>query len=262
MLVALTREVSPAIDRCELTHLPRTTIDVDLARRQHRQYEECLAGLGCAVRRLPAAPELPDAVFVEDTCLVLDELAVITRPGAASRRFEMPAVAEAVRAYRPLRFIRPPGTLDGGDVLRLGRRLFAGLSSRTNEAGIDQLRAHLAPHGYTVEAVSFTGCLHLKTAATVVGGNSVLVNRSWVDPSIFGRVTAIDIDPAEPFGANALLVGETVVYHAAFPGTQKRLEEHGLTVVAIEVSELAKAEGGVTCCSLIIVVEQGMEQVQ
>src|SRR5262249_33195406 len=132
MLIALTREVSPDLGRCELTHLPRQVIDVALVRQQHAQYEECLARLGCEIHRLPAAPDLPDSVFIEDTCVVLKELAVITRPGADSRKLETPAVTEAVAAFRPLHCITPPGTLDGGDVLYLGRDLYVGQSSRTN----------------------------------------------------------------------------------------------------------------------------------
>src|SRR5262245_16601424 len=251
-LVALTREVSPQIGSCELTHLQRQPIDVAVARLQHRQYESCLASLGCVVQRLPVAPEFPDAVFVEDTCVVLDELAVVTRPGAESRRAETQTVAQAMSAYRELRFIDPPGTLDGGDVLCLGKRVFVGLSGRTNQAGSDQLRALLARHGYSVTTVSLSGCLHLKSAVTQVAEQTVLVNRDWVEPSVFGAVDLIDVDRSEPFGANALMVGDAVVYPAAFPRTRARLEANGIRVKNVDVSELAKAEGGVTCCCLLV----------
>jgi dimethylargininase len=251
VLVALTREISPNIGRCELTHLPRAPIDVALARKQHRQFGDCLAKLGCDIHRLPPAPELPDSVFVQDACIVFDELAVIARPGAETRRQETPAVADALKGFRTLRFIEPPGTLDGGDVLCLGKSVFVGASSRTNHAGIDQLRAILTPHGYAVRAVNLTGCLHLQSAATLVAERTILVNCSWVDPSVFGDVAIIEVDPAEPMGANALLVDDVVVYPAAFPRTGKRLEEHDVRVTTVDVSELAKAEGGVTCCSVI-----------
>jgi dimethylargininase len=253
-LVALTRAVSPSIADCELSHLPRMAIDFAAASHQHSRYEECLAGLGCEVRRLPDAPDLPDAVFVEDTCVVLDELAVIARPGAESRRPEVQSAADALAAVRDLHFIQPPGTLDGGDVLHLGRRLYVGLTARTNRAGIDQLKSFVAAHGYEVIAVPVAGCLHLKTAATAVAEDAVLVNRAWVDPGRFGRPRVIDVDPAEPLAANALLVRGTVVYPAAFPRTRARLERHGVRVEAIDVSELAKAEAGVTCCSVIFTV--------
>jgi dimethylargininase len=252
MLLALTRDVTPSIACCELTHLPRTAIDFELARIQHQRHEACLAGLGCEIHRVPAAPELPDAVFVEDTCVVLDELAVIARPGSESRRPETPSVAEVLKVFRPLRFIQPPGTLDGGDVLRLGRQVFVGRSSRTNEDGIRQLTAFLSPHGYSVSDRSPPSpCLHLKTAVTQVAENTLLLNPSWVDPTVFSRAQIIEIDPTEPFAANALLVNDTVVYPSAYPHTRKRLEKHGLRVKVVDLSELAKAEGGVTCCSVV-----------
>ncbi len=251
MRLAITREVSPSIGECELTHLARAPIDLDTARAQHRQYGECLAALGCRIYRLPAEPGLPDAVFVEDTAVVLDELAIITRPGAASRRGETEAPAEALRAYRRLAAIQPPGTLDGGDVLRIGKRLWVGLSSRSNQAGIGQLRRLASPFGYSVESVRVKGCLHLKSAVTQVAESTLLVNRDWIDGSPFEGMELIDVDPREPFGGNALLVGDTVVYPASFPATRRRLEERGIVVEAIDVAELGKAEGGVTCCSLI-----------
>ena len=252
-LVALTRAVSPSLARCELTHVPREPIDVARARRQHQDYERRLAALGCEVRQLPAAPDLPDSVFIEDICVVLDELAVITRPGTEARRPETRAVAEALKPDRPLASIAPPGTLDGGDVLCLGKRVFVGQSSRSNQAGIDQLRRLLDAHGYTVTGVPVHGCLHLKSAVTQVGPNTVLVNRAWVDPAPFGegKLLVIDVDPAEPDGANALFIAGTAVYPTTFPRTRARLEHHGITVETVDVSELQKAEGAVTCCSVV-----------
>lgn len=251
MLVAITRPVSPSIARCELTHLAREVINVDIAREQHCQYERCLADLGCEVHRLPLEPELPDSVFVEDTAVVLDELAVITRPGAESRRRETASVAKALDVCRELRHIEPPGTLDGGDVLRIDRTIYVGLSGRSNRAGIKQLRGYVELCGYTVEAVEMRGCLHLKSAVAQVGRNTLLINRDWVDASVFGGVDLVDVAPTEPMGGNALLVGEVVVYPKAYVETRERLEDRGIAVSAVDVSELAKAEGGVTCCSLI-----------
>jgi dimethylargininase len=252
MLVAITREVSASIGRCELTHVPRAAIDVDVARAQHRRYEESLAALGCEVQRLPADPELPDSVFVEDTAVVLDKVAVITRPGAASRRPETQAVAEALKPYRRLSYIEAPGTVDGGDVLRVGRTLFVGISGRSNRAGVAQMRALLAPFGYAVREVPVSGCLHLKSAVTQVAEDALLVNRAWVDARPFEHLRLVDVDPAEPLGANALLVGGVVVYPAAYPRTRERLEARGIACRIVDVSELAKAEGAVTCCSLIL----------
>lgn len=251
MLVAMTREVSPNIGACELTHVSREVIDVEIARAQHLDYENCLTELGCEIQRLPAQPDLPDSVFVEDTAIVLDEVAVIARPGADSRKRETESVAEALRSYRSLAYIETPGTIDGGDVLCIGKSVYVGRSSRSNSAGVEQIRALLAPYGYTVKAVELSRCLHLKSAVTQVGQNTLLMNRKWVDAEAFGDVAIIDIDPSEPLGANALLVGDTVVYPAAHSRTRGRLEDHGIKVKTVDVSELGKAEGGVTCCSLI-----------
>lgn len=254
MHIAFTRPISSSINSCEMTHLNRTPIDVSRAESQHHAYEECLLGLGCQLRRLPAMPDFPDAVFVEDTCIVFDELAVITRPGAASRRPETASMADAMNSYRPLQLIEAPSTLDGGDVFCVGRRVFVGNSTRTNPQGIEKLRTILAPFGYSVTAIEMNDCLHLKSAATVVADETVLVNPSWVDPAAFGDVTIIRTDAGEPMAANALRIGNRVVYAAAFPKTQRRLEDAGIEVVLVDLSELAKAEGAVTCCSVVVEV--------
>ena len=250
--VAITREVSPAIARCELTHLERVPIDLAAARAQHQAYEECLASLGCDVQRLPCAPDLPDSVFVEDAAVVLDEIAVIARPGAASRRPEVPAIAEALERYRPLVRVEAPGTLDGGDVLRVGRTVLVGCSGRTNAAGISQLRAILGAYDYEVLEVRVHGCLHLKSAVTAVTDGLLLANRRWLAAEDLPELAVLDVDPEEPFAANALRVGDALVYPAEFVRTRQRLEGRGLRVHAVPAGELAKAEGGVTCCSLLV----------
>lgn len=254
MLIAITRAVSPAIAECELTHLAREPIDSARASAQHDNYERRLEQLGCRVRRLPVEPALPDSVFVEDTAVVTDELAVITRPGAASRRPETASIARVLEAFRKLAFIESPGTLDGGDVLRVGKTVFVGLSQRTNQEGINQLAALLNPFGYEVRAIPLADCLHLKTAVTEVADGTLLINRDWINASAFAGWKLIDVDPAEPFAANALLIGDTVVYPTAFPLTRAKLESYGVKVLTVDVSELGKAEGGVTCCSLILTV--------
>ena len=252
MRLAITRDISPAIARCELTHLARQPIDLDRARAQHGEYEQCLRALGCAIHRLPAALDLPDSVFVEDCAVVLDEMAVLARPGAASRRPETAAVEDALRAFRPLGRIEPPGTLDGGDVLRVGRTLLVGVSSRTNPAAIAQLRHLVGAFGYSVAGVEVRGCLHLKSAVAEVAADTLLVNRAWIPEDPVRGFDCIEIDPGEPFAANALRIGEDLVYASAFPRTRERLESCGIRVHVVDVSELAKAEGAVTCCSLIV----------
>jgi dimethylargininase len=250
--IALTRAISPRLAECELTHLDRTPISVPRAEAQHEVYEATLRALGCDVRRVEPAPEHADSVFIEDTAVVFDEVAVITRPGAESRRAETDAVAGALAGLRPLARIVAPGTLDGGDVLVVGRRVFVGRTGRTNDEGIGQMRAALAPHGYTVTAVDVTGCLHLKTAVTAIDDTTVLVNPAWVDAAAFAPAAVIMVDPTEPMGANVLRIGERLLYGADYPRTLARLRAHGADVTTVDASELAKAEGAVTCCSLVL----------
>jgi dimethylargininase len=252
MPLALTRPVSPSLANCELTHLARQPIDIPRAIQQHAAYEQLLKSLGATVRQLPAAPDLPDAVFIEDTAVVLDEVAVIARPGAPSRRPETPAVAKVLAEYRPLCHIEPPATLDGGDVLRVGRTLYVGRSSRTSDEAIRQLRQLLEPLSNRVVPVEVTGCLHLKSAATLIADGLLLVNPAWLPNDAFPDLDHLAIDPAEPLAANALRIGDTVVYPGHFPRTLDRIRQHGLRVATIDCTELAKAEGAVTCCSLIV----------
>jgi dimethylargininase len=249
---AITRQVSPAIEQCELTHLPRSPIDFELARHQHAAYEQVLQQVGCQVISLPADPDLPDSVFVEDVAVVLPELAVITRPGAASRRAECATVKSLLSDYRSLAEIAAPGTLDGGDVLCVGRTLYTGLSSRSSQEGLSQLAGYVEPFGFRVVPVEVSGCLHLKSAVTQVADDALLVNPEWVDGRLFGvNAHCIEIDPAEPLAANALRIGEALIYPASFPRTLRRLELCGFRVHVLDVSELQKAEGAVTCCSLV-----------
>lgn len=252
MSTALTRAVSPSLGRCELTHLARLPIDVDLASRQHEAYEDALRQAGFAVTRIRPEPDLPDAVFVEDTAVVFDELAVITRPGAPSRRAETGSTREALAAWRRVEQIVKPGTLDGGDVLVAGKTVFVGSGGRSNDAGIAQLGRILAPFGYHVVAVATVGCLHLKSAATLISDTQVLVNPAWVDPAVFSPLQAVPIDPSEPSAANALRAGNHLLHGAAHLRTRERIERLGVAVVAVDLGELAKAEGALTCCSLLI----------
>jgi dimethylargininase len=248
-VIAVTRDVSPSVRDCELTHLARMPIDYARAAAQHEAYRALLASLGCEVVSIAADDAHPDCVFIEDTAVVFDDVAVITRPGAESRRGEVGPVAETLTRYRRLARIEPPATLDGGDVLVLDDRIFVGLGSRTNEAALAQLRAFT---GREVIGVRVDGALHLKTAITRVAPDTLLVNRDWLDVSAFARWNLLDIDPSEPFAANALLVRDTIVYPRAFPRTCERLEARGLDVRTVNADELAKAEGGVTCCCLLL----------
>ena len=237
---------------CELTHLRRTVIDVAMARSQHTAYEQTLQGLGWRVESLPEEPALADSVFVEDTAVVLDEVAVITRPGAASRRPETPSIAAVLGKYRELVHIESPGTLDGGDVLRVGRSLYVGTSSRSNGSGIGQLGALLRPFGYRVLPVAVQGCLHLKSAVTQVAADTLLINSRHAAREQFPGMRFIEVDEAEPLGANSLMLGTDVIHSASHPRTAEVMRRHGIRVHAVEVSEMEKAEGAVTCCSLLL----------
>jgi dimethylargininase len=249
MLRAIVRAVSPALGRCELTYLQRQEIDIERASEQHQSYVRCLRESGLTVYELPADPRLPDSVFVEDPVVVLDEVAVIARMGAQSRRGEAHAMAEALAAFRPLVRMTAPATLDGGDVFRVDRTLFVGRSQRTNDEGIAQLRAAVAPWGYEVRPVEVRGCLHLKSGACWVGGDTLLVNREWVDTSAFDGYDLIDVE--EPWAADVLVLGNFVLMPEGFQKTRQMMEQAGLAVRTIDVSELQKAEAGVTCMSVI-----------
>ncbi len=251
---AITRDLSPAIAQCELTHLARSPIDYPRAVAQHASYVALLESLGIAVTRLPAEPELPDAVFVEDTAVVVNEVAIITLPGSPIRQRETATVAEALRPHRAVVRMAGPGTLDGGDVLRLGRTLYVGLSTRTTFEGAAQLQQLLTTHAYEVRTLAVTGCLHLKSAATAVTDRLVLANPDWCDPAAFHAAEVLAVDPTEPHAANVLRLEQGVIMDAAFPRTAERLRARGVTVHPVDLSELAKAEGAVTCCSLVFPV--------
>lgn len=251
MLTALTRAVSASMANCELSFVPRCPIDIQLARSQHRAYEQLLEKLGAQVISLPAELELPDSMFVEDPAIVLDEVAVIFPLGAESRRPEAASLAQALSKYRKLEHVTLPGTVEGGDILRLGRKLFAGVTKRSNAEGIRRLAAILAPLDYEVIPVHVTGCLHLKSAVTSLGNNTLLANRSWFDPAPFSGYDWIDVDPAEPHAANALALEKTIIFPACFPRTLGRIEARRFHVAPLDISELQKAEAGLTCSSLI-----------
>ncbi len=252
ILRAITRAVSPAMNRCELGYLDRVEIDIGKATAQHRAYEACLAELGLEVVSLPAEPELPDSVFVEDPVVAVEEVAVVTRTGAASRRQEANSLAAALGCYRPVRFMREPGTLEGGDVLHAGKTLFAGVSGRSNLEGIRQLGDELKPFGYTVRPVEARGCLHLKSGGSSLGDGAALVNRAWVDAGALAGLRLIDVPAREPWAANVLAVHGVIVMPACFPETAELLDRLGYRVRTIDVSEMQKAEGAVTCMSILL----------
>ena len=252
MPLALTRPVPRSLGACELTHLERTAIDVERAASQHAAYEAALEAIGCQVEHIEAAHDLPDSVFVEDAAIVVGELAVMTRPGAASRQPEIESVARALAPHRKIERLAAPATLDGGDVLRLGRMLYVGISTRTNSEGARQLAAILAPFGYTLRCARVRGCLHLKSAVTEIDDRSVLLNPEWIDARTFDGYEPLHVHPDEPFAANVLRIGDAIICAAEHRRTADILRARNGDVHPVDVSELAKAEAGVTCCSLIL----------
>ena len=202
MWIAITRAVSPAINRCELTNLERLPIDLERATAQHHAYEAALRSLGVEVRSLPADPDLPDSVFVEDTAIVLDECAVLTRPGADSRKPETGSIARVLAPYRELFRVQEPGTLDGGDALKIDKTIYIGLSGRSDMSALGQVQEFLAPFGYTVRGVPVRGCLHLKSAVTQVGEDVLILNPDWVDKASFPGLKFIEVDRSEPYAAD------------------------------------------------------------
>ena len=251
MRTALTRGVSPSIGRCELTHIERKPIDLEAAKAQHDAYERALEDLGCRVEHLVEEPGFPDSVFVEDVAVVLDEVAIITRPGAKSRRGERASIQRALEPHRRLEHIQAPGILDGGDVLTVDRTIYVGISTRSNSEAVDQVRTMVADHGYSVMEVAFDGCLHLKSAVTAVSNDTLVINPEWVEAGTFSELACIEVDPTEPAAANVLGVADMVLFGAGFPRTGERLSAAGFEVRPVDASEVAKAEGALTCCSLI-----------
>jgi dimethylargininase len=251
MTHAITRAVGTSLGDCALTFVDRAPIDLMKAEAQHAGYNESLRRAGAIAEVLPADAALPDSVFVEDTAVVLEEVAVITRPGALLRQLEVPAITAALFAYRKLLRIVAPATLEGGDVLRVGRDFSVGLSSRTNGEGFSQFASIVRAFGYRATPIEVKRCLHLKTAVTALDAETLLVNPSWIDAAALPRVRQLVVPPDEPFGANALVVNGVVHLSARWKRTKELVEKAGFSVDALDVSEFEKAEAGLTCLSLI-----------
>lgn len=247
--LALINRPSPALERGERTYVGHDAIDFDLALRQHAKYADALRRCGATVTTLEVNQELADGVFVEDTAIVLDELAVLMSPGAASRRPEVAAIEEALRPHREIARIDLPGTIDGGDVVHAGRDLYVGLSPRTNAEGIAALREIVGRYGYRVTAIPVRQCLHLKTACSALPDGRFLVNPEWIDVSPLPNTRLLPVPVDEPWSGDVLAIDEHIILSDAFPKTAELLE--AFDVVPVSVSEFAKAEGGVTCLSLV-----------
>lgn len=251
MLTAITRKVSSSLANCELSYIERKPIDLEKARAQHHAYEALVEKLGAKVISLPEERDLPDSMFVEDPAIVLEKIAIICPLGTETRRKEAPSLAAALEPFRKLAYVKLPGMLEGGDVLRVGKKIFVGLTERSNAEGIRQLAVIAEHHGYDLTAVPVTGCLHLKSAVTYLGRNMLLGNRAWFQWKRFEGFEWVDVDPAEPHAGNALSIGESIVFPGSYPKTRAGIEAKGFRVESLDISELQKAESGLTCSSLL-----------
>jgi dimethylargininase len=250
-LKALVRRPGPRLAEGLVTHVERRPVDAALALRQWERYVEALRSAGREIVEAPPADDCPDGVFVEDVLVVHDDLAVLTRPGAAARRAEVAGVEELVAGLvYALERIADPGTLDGGDVLRVGETVYVGVGGRTNAEGVGQLRAVLEPRGARVVAIPVGGVLHLKTAVTALPDGSLLGHvPSLADPALLPGL----VEAPEPSGANVVLLGGgSVLVAADCPETHALLARRGLEPVPVDVSELQKLEAGVTCLSVLL----------
>src|SRR5271157_3145559 len=251
MLTAITRKVSASLVACELSFIDRKPIDMEKARAQHYAYEALLEKLGARVISLAEERDLPDSMFVEDPAVVLDEVAVICPLGTETRRKEAASLAAALDKYRKLCYVKLPALLEGGDVLRVEKKIFVGLTRRSNAEGIRQLAVIVSQFGYDLTAVPVSGCLHLKSAVTYLGRNTLLGNPAWFHWARLPGFDWIDVDPSEPHAANALAIADSVVFPSSFPRTRERIETKGFHVTPIEIGELQKAESGLTCSCLL-----------
>ena len=236
----------------ELTHMERLPIDMALAERQHADYRAALAAAGAEVTVLPALAAHPDCSFVEDIAVILPECSIVCRPGSQSRRGEVASIAAVLPDDRPVEVVAAPGTIDGGDVLVVGREIFVGLSSRTNAAAVAMMAAIVGRFGYRVVGIPLAKALHLKTAVTALAQDLLLINTGWVDARLFGKHRHVAVAEAEPFAANSLRVGGTLFHGAGQAATTARIVAAGIPVTCLEFSEFAKAEAGLTCLSLIV----------
>jgi len=251
-LIALVRPPTASIEAGLRTHIGRSSIDFARAQEQHINYVSALRDAGAQIVALSEAEHLPDAVFIEDTALVLDSLAVMAHSAAQSRRAEAPTVAGALSNYCCLAHLPEGACFDGGDALVIDRTVYLGLTQRTNQPAIDFLKRLLRQYYYETVPVPVTGCLHLKSAVTSLGGNLLLINPQWVPREAFAKHQQIDVAKDEPMGANALCVGNRLLMSASYPQTVKRVEAHGLEPKLIDIGEFHKAEGGLTCLSILL----------
>ena len=251
-MIALTRRPAFSLVNCEVGYVPRERIDPHLAFRQHEAYCRTLRQMGAAVEVLPPEEAFPDSVFIEDNAIILDELAVVTSMGAPSRQGEPALLLPVLARYRRFVTISPPATIEGGDVLRVGKRLYVGVSTRTNRAGVEALRMIAEPLGYDVTPVETRSCLHLKTACASLDDETLLVNPDWLDSDALKSFRLLHVPAEEPFGANVLRLPGGMLVQGSSPLTLALIETRGYAATCVDLSEFSKADAGPTCLSLLI----------
>lgn len=252
MKIAFVNKPTQAIGNCELTFIDRDPVHLQKALEQHSNYANALTQAGLKVVSIDINTESPDAAFIEDVAIILDEVAIVTSMGTPSRRPEVESISEMIAPYRYIiHKIQLPATIEGGDVLQVGKKVFVGHSSRTNQNGIKALTDLLNPHSYQVIPVSVHGCLHLKTGVTALNEDTFVVNPKWIDTSIFKENLLIEVAENESFAANVLRVGEKLIVNAAYPKTAEKIQKAGFRFDVVDISEFSKAEAGLTCLSLI-----------
>lgn len=249
---ALVRRPGPALRPRTSSGPQRPPIDIELARAQHAVYVDTLAELGLQVQELDPLDDAPDACFVGDLAVVLDEVGVMARPALASRRRELAALHSVLGRERQLLRIEEPATLEGGDVLVVDDTLYVGWSSRTNHAGLRALAHLVLPFGYRVKAVEVRGCLHLRSALSRVGPRTLLANPAWFHGGRIAGLEILAVDPSEPFAADALLVGETLLLAGGSVRTEAALRARGIEPLVLELSELRKADAGPSSLALLV----------
>lgn len=236
-----------------------TTVDLGApilqkALEQHERYCEALQQCGLTLIRLEADLRYPDSTFVEDTAILTERCAILTRPGAISRAGEVGSIKEVLARYYPwFHAITPPGTLDGGDVCEAADHFFIGISERTNEAGARQLAGFLAREGYTsacVDIRGIKGMLHLKSGLAYIGDNRLVVWDSLAQQAAFRGYDIVCVEAAERYAANCVWINEDVLLAAGYPRFQATVQSFGYSVIALEMSEFEKMDGGLSCLSL------------
>ncbi|MDH3216646.1 MAG: arginine deiminase family protein [Candidatus Krumholzibacteria bacterium] len=246
---AIVRGIPATFGRC-LRKDTLARIDVDRAKMQHDQYCQLLSTFKITVTRMAADDTLPDCCFVEDPVLVIDDRAIILSMGAPSRAGEGALIGRTLSAHKRVVNIRPPATLEGGDVLRIGTRLYVGLSERSNREGLEALRALVADDGFEVVGVELDNVIHLKAVCSYLGDSHILLCPGYLDESVFADYERIEVPAEEAYGANSLAINGKVLVAEGFPKTKMRIEKSGFETVACAMSEFRKADGGLSCLSV------------